>query len=94
MSQLSDDEVEIVYLPRNKFHEAYGDNLINFDPSNSSRNLIENDDRDLFDKYADMNRTGHHPIVLTGVNNYLNDRSKGSIRRKLSLSSIAHIWSK
>lgn len=25
LSQFSDDEVEIVYLSRDKFHEAYGD---------------------------------------------------------------------
>ena len=96
LSQFSDDEVEIVCLPRSKFQEAYGATHSSLDKSGvaSGKSLVEAED-DLFEKFADMNRRGHvHSMVMASGGNFVGERSKGSIRRKLSLSSIAHMWSK
>lgn len=90
LSQFSDDEVEIVYLPRSKFQDAYGDlsyTCTSHDSSHLARNLVD-DERDIFDKYADLNRPGHIHSLASA------DGSKGGIRRKLSLSSIAQMWSR
>lgn len=132
LSQLSDDEVEIVFLHLEHFNEAYNEvTEANeaFFMSNNQRSGYEKsyaidknqsgqqeeqyrrqehhqqqhrqqNQPDPFDMLADMNKPGHQrtvsPITAANYNrgrHYSNEASKGSIRRKISLSSIAHIWS-
>lgn len=90
LSQFSDDEVEIVYLPQDKLSSAYeatsgahGDLQLGFGGSG----------RTLADDYCDLKEAqeGHlfdqQPFELGG-------QKQASFRRKLSLSSIAHMWSR
>lgn len=135
LSQLSDDEVEIVFLHLENFNEAYneiteanesyftsnnsnhqinnnslvnvekGDNLSRLGNNKSTDEHYRGHQQDLFDTFADMNKPGYQktvsPLMADNSNNraggrnpqYSSEASKGSIRRKISLSSIAHMWS-
>lgn len=132
LSQLSDDEVEIVFLHLENFNEAYNEiteanesyftsnnsnnlnnSLVNVDKGDKSLRLgnkstddqqYRDHQQDLFDTFADMNKPGYQrtvsPLMASnsssragGRNQYASEASKGSIRRKISLSSIAHMWS-
>lgn len=93
LSQLSDEEVEIIYLQISKFNEAYEE----VNPESFSGKVYHNqkEEQDPFDTFADMNKSGHRSIISPNMaprSRY--ETAKGSIRRKMSLSSIAHIWSK
>lgn len=115
LSQFSDDEVEIVYLQQDKFHQAYagGLNAELYNERNSMNN--NNNDNvenffqapDQFDQFADMNKSGllqseltkDSDVVLSpsrvpssNTGRYSNEAPKGSIRRKISLSSLSNIW--
>lgn len=148
LSQFSDDEVEIVYLQQDKFHQAYAGGLnaelyndrnsMNLNSNNSSQQqrLAENQftttmrdqqadnnnlyspqliERDQYDKFAELNKTGGlinqsagDEYIASGISGrlalspsragrYLSEvisGPKGSIRRKISLSSLSHMWSK
>lgn len=90
LSQFSDDEVEIVYLNMDKFAEAYTE--VSPDMLNDKNIHNLKDYQDPFNTFADMNKHGNQPSSST---RYASDVSKGSIRRKMSLSSIAAaMWSK
>lgn len=88
LSQLCDEEVEIVYLHLSKFSEAYEEvNLENYQD--------QKDEQDPFDTFTDMNKSSRQSgISPTTVPRSRYEATKGSIRRKMSLSSIAHMWSK
>lgn len=86
LSQLSDDEVDIVYLPIDKLYTAYGV------PDQQDMYDQKGGEQDVFDTFARINRLGH-TASDTSRGRY-SDANKGSFRRKLSLSSFAHIWSK
>jgi len=91
LSQFSDDEVEIVYLPLKEFGAAYFE-----DNPDIFRTELKDNKHDQFETFADLNRSGHQSASLSIPANgrYLNEPSKGSIRRKISLTSIANMWSK
>lgn len=93
LSQFSDDEVEIVYLPRKHLSLAYDE--IDSHTSNAivSSEPRDNGQPDLFDTFADMNKSGHRSIVTPMTSIRYNETPKGNIRRKISLSSIAQMWS-
>lgn len=85
---MSDEEVEIIYLQISKFNEAYEE--VNPDIYQDQKY-----EQDLFDTYADMNKSGHQSAISPNMASRSRYGSaKGSIRRKMSLSSIAHMWSK
>lgn len=91
LSQFSDDEVEIVYLQQDKFHEAY-DGISSEHFNDRNLDAIE---RDQFEQYADMNKSSMvHSSMSPTRGRYPNEAAKGSIRRKISLSSLSHMWSK
>lgn len=86
--------MEIVYLPRKHLSMAY--DVVDSRPANAIEfsEPKDNGQPDLFDTFADMNKSGHRSIVTPATSNrYSNEAPKGSIRRKISLSSIAQIWS-
>lgn len=85
---MSDEEVEIIYLQISKFNEAYEE--VDADVYQDQKY-----EQDIFDTFADMNKSGHQSV--TSPNIIPRGRygvAKGSIRRKMSLSSIAHMWSR
>lgn len=93
LSQLSDEEVEIIYLQISKFNEAYEE----VNPENFSEKVYQDqkEEQDPFDTFADMNKSGLRSVISPNMaprSRY--ETAKGSIRRKMSLSSIAHMWSK
>lgn len=79
LSQFSDEEVEIVYLSREQFYDAYEMKL----------GAQAGESIDMFDQYAKMNRSNNDPRVQA---RYANEPFKESLRRKLSLSSISQKW--
>lgn len=127
LSQLSDDEVEIVFLHLDQFNEAYNEitdesYFLSNDRNNNDTSLVDTEKvnlvdkqqnqqhhykQDLFDTFADMNKPGYqrtaspHQTMASnnskvggGRHHYSTSEAlKGSIRRKISLSSIAHMWS-
>lgn len=97
LSQFSDDEVEIVYLHLDKLKEAYSETDPDLYNNNNKNYLTQKVEQDQFDIFSEINKSGHQSSPsppLTSRGRYINEASKGSIRRKLSLSSIAHMWSK
>jgi hypothetical protein len=65
LSQFSDDEVEIIYLNRDKFHEAYGKDILaapfGLDEQQrrqqSSNNLYDAAGNDTFDIFSRINKS-------------------------------------
>lgn len=91
LSQFGDDEVEIVYLPAALLELAY-------------------EEGDLHRAQLDMSGANHasysgassySKVTLAGgggrdfdLSSYQTSKQQANIRRKLSLSSFAHMWSK
>lgn len=82
LSQFTDDEVEIVYLNLDKFGDAYTE--VSPETFNDKNSHDLKTQSDLFNPDNDLNKQRHHSSRFSG----------GSIRRKMSLSSIAAMWSK
>lgn len=93
-SQFSDDEVEIVYLNRDKFAEAYGAAPVDVREHNSDYEQgygHEPNSEEMFVAMHNKQQAGEYQMH-GGGSRYAIEPLKRSIRRKLSLSSISHMW--
>lgn len=88
LSQFSDDEVEIVYLPAALMELAYEERHFRRAGLDSYPEPGRADSQLAYGKL--LAGVGGHDLELAGYP----AGKQASIRRKLSLSSLAHIWSK
>lgn len=90
LSQFSDEEVEIVYLNRDNLSEAYGVNVL-VSPNPGQIIPAQQVGAGVFEQYAKMNRSTNEARLQ---NRFNVEPIKDSLRRKLSLSSISHKWTR
>lgn len=95
LSQFSDEEVEIVYLSRDEFYEAYEVDLKlgqgDYTNQVSALQASATNSNDMFEQYAKIGRSNQDPRAQA---RYSGEPFKDSIRRKLSLSSLSHKWTR
>lgn len=105
LSQFSDDEVEIIYLPQTKAMEAYGNNSYSTSDDGQRYNNMDNNmnlDSQLGSVKnlgsVESNNSDEHRQLMMQTQALINDFTKTSAsnqnhRRKKSFSSsIANIW--
>ena len=80
-----------MYLNRDKFRDAYGIDVKN--DLDYERNFNQDSSSNFLDTMSGMNKHSNDYFVHGG-SRYSNEPNKRSIRRKLSLSSISHMWSR